>query len=100
MEYAKSSKSTCKGCDEKIIKNEVRISKKDYESKEALRFGGLDRWYHLDCFVKLRADLGYNGGGNDLPGIKDLQKEDQENLKKVLPKVTQSKKNRMRAHTV
>lgn len=90
VEYAKSSKSTCRGCDEKITKSEARISKKDYESDEARRFGGMDRWYHVECFVKLRADLGYYGGGDELPGIKELSKEDRENLKTVLPKVSQA----------
>lgn len=90
VEYAKSNKSTCRGCDEKIVKSEARISKKDYESDEARRFGGMDRWYHVECFVKLRADLGYYGDGNELYGIKELSKEDQENLKKVLPKVSQA----------
>ncbi|XP_070152287.1 poly [ADP-ribose] polymerase [Polyergus mexicanus] len=89
VEYAKSNKSTCKGCDEKIIKGEMRISKKDYESAEARRFGGLDRWHHVECFVKLRADLGYYGSGDELPGIKELSKEDKNSLKTALPKMTQ-----------
>lgn len=89
VEYAKSSKSTCKGCDEKIVKNETRISKKDYESAEARRFGGLDRWHHVECFVKLRVDLGYYGAGDELPGAKELSKEDRANLKAALPKMTQ-----------
>lgn len=89
MEYAKSSRSTCIGCQEKIIKGETRISKKDYETEEARRFGGLDRWHHVECFAKLRADMGYYGGGNELPGFKELSKEDQESLKASLPKMTQ-----------
>ncbi|EZA56984.1 Poly [ADP-ribose] polymerase [Ooceraea biroi] len=87
VEYAKSNKSTCKGCEEKIIKGETRISKKDYESEEARRFGGLDRWYHVECFVKLRADFGYYESGDKLPGAKQLSKEDLQNLKDALPKM-------------
>ncbi|KAL6267071.1 hypothetical protein P5V15_000147 [Pogonomyrmex californicus] len=89
VEYAKSSKSTCKGCEEKIIKGEVRISKKDYESDDARRFGGFDRWHHVECFVKLRMDLGYYGSGDQLLGFKDLSKEDQANIKNSLRKMTQ-----------
>ncbi|XP_050445913.1 poly [ADP-ribose] polymerase [Cataglyphis hispanica] len=89
VEYAKSNKSTCKGCDEKIIKGEMRISKKDYETAEARRFGGLDRWHHVECFVKLRADLGYYGSGDELPGTKELSKEDRNSLKTALPKIAQ-----------
>lgn len=89
MEYAKSSKSTCKGCEEKIIKGETRISKKDYESEEARRFGGLDRWHHVECFAKLRADLGYYESGDKLSGATELSKEDCASLKAALPKMAQ-----------
>ncbi|XP_011882597.1 PREDICTED: poly [ADP-ribose] polymerase isoform X2 [Vollenhovia emeryi] len=89
VEYAKSSRSTCKGCEEKIVKGETRISKKDYESEEARRFGGMDRWYHVECFAKLRADLGYYGRGSELPGATDLSKEDREKLEASLPKMAQ-----------
>ncbi|EFN84955.1 poly [ADP-ribose] polymerase [Harpegnathos saltator] len=89
VEYAKSSRSTCKGCEEKIIKEEVRISKKDYETDEAKKYGGIDRWYHVECFAKLRVDLGYYGEGSELPGIKDLSKEDQETVKAALNKINQ-----------
>lgn len=89
MEYAKSSRATCIGCQEKIIKGETRISKKDYETEEARRFGGLDRWHHVECFAKLRADLGYYGRGDELPGAAQLSKEDQQSLKTSLPKMNQ-----------
>lgn len=90
VEYAKSNRSTCKGCDEKIIKPEMRIAKKDYESDEAKKFGGLDRWYHVECFVNLRADLGYYGGADELPGVRALSKVDKQSLKAALPKMAQS----------
>lgn len=67
----------------------MRISKKDYESAEARRFGGLDRWHHVECFVKLRADLGYYGSGDELSGTKELSKEDRNSLKTALPKIAQ-----------
>jgi len=89
VEYAKSSQSTCKGCEEKIIKGETRISKKDYESDDARRYGGLDRWHHVECFVKLRADFGYYESGDQLPGAKELSKEDLQKLKAALPKMAQ-----------
>lgn len=45
----------------------------------------------MECFAKLRADLEYYGSGNDLPGIKQLTKEDQEKLKAALPKTARGK---------
>lgn len=89
VEYAKSSRSTCIGCQEKIVKGETRIAKKDYETEEARRFGGMDRWHHVECFAKLRADLGYYGRGDELPGAAELSKEDLESLKASLPKMNQ-----------
>lgn len=89
VEYAKSSRSTCIGCQEKIIKGETRISKKDYETEEARRYGGLDRWHHVECFAKLRADMGYYGSGDELPGAAQLSKEDRQSLKASLPKMAQ-----------
>lgn len=87
IQYAKSNRSTCKACEEKIVKDEVRVSKKDFESEEGRRYGGLDRWHHLECFAKIRADLQFYEGGDALPGIKDLSKEDQQKVKTVLPKM-------------
>ncbi|PSN54639.1 Poly [ADP-ribose] polymerase [Blattella germanica] len=87
VQYAKSGRSTCKGCEEKILKDEVRISKKDFESEGAKMYGGQDRWHHVECFAKLRDELEFWESGEDLPGIKTLKKEDQAMVKQNLPKV-------------
>ncbi|XP_046754057.1 poly [ADP-ribose] polymerase [Diprion similis] len=87
VEYAKSNRAMCRGCEETIIKNEVRISKKDYESENARAYGGQDRWYHVQCFSKLRKELQFFETGKKLPGFEGLNKEDQETLKKSLTKI-------------
>lgn len=61
------------------------MSKKDYESEEAKRYGGLDRWHHLACFANLRSELGYFESADKLPGFKQLKKEDQQEAKKQIP---------------
>jgi len=43
IEYAKSSRSSCAGCSEKIPKSEIRISKKIYDSEIARKYGPTDR---------------------------------------------------------
>ena len=43
IEYAKSSRSSCVGCSEKITKSEIRISKKIYDSEIARKYGPTDR---------------------------------------------------------
>lgn len=88
VEYAKSGRATCRGCEQKILKDEVRISKKDYESDVGKRYGGQDLWHHLDCFEKLRDELKYWNAGSELPGIQTLTAEDQKLIKEKLPKVT------------
>lgn len=61
------------------------MAKKDYESEEAKRYGGLDRWHHLTCFANLRAELGYFESADKFPGFKQLKKEDQQEAKKQIP---------------
>ncbi|XP_046383121.1 poly [ADP-ribose] polymerase [Ischnura elegans] len=87
VEYAKSSRATCIVCGEKLIKDEIRVSKKDFEDEKAKRFGGFDRWHHVACFASNRIALGYFESGGDLPGAKTLSKEDQVDLKKKIPKM-------------
>jgi hypothetical protein len=71
------------------VKAEMRLSKKDYESEEARKFGGLDRWHHAECFAKLRAELGFFEAATSLPGHDSLSKPDKETLLKLLPKIKQ-----------
>lgn len=87
IQYAKSNKSTCIACQERIIQKEIRVSKKDYESENAKRFGGIDRWYHLECFAKVRQDVEFYESGDMLPGKEDLSKDDLKKVKEVLPKI-------------
>lgn len=87
VQYAKSNKSTCKACEERIVQGEIRISKKDFESEQARRYGGIDRWHHLDCFIKVRESLQFYESGDTLPGKEELSKEDQKKLKDALPKI-------------
>uniref|UniRef100_A0A452UHC1 Poly [ADP-ribose] polymerase n=1 Tax=Ursus maritimus TaxID=29073 RepID=A0A452UHC1_URSMA len=59
-EYAKSNRSTCKGCMEKIEKGQIRLSKKMLDPEKP-QLGMIDRWYHPNCFVKNREELGCEG---------------------------------------
>lgn len=89
IEYAKSGRSGCKGCQQKIMMAEIRISKKDFESDVGRQIGGADQWHHLTCFAQLRSELGYFESGDKLPGFKSLKKEDQEEVKKALKAIKQ-----------
>ncbi|XP_034248574.1 poly [ADP-ribose] polymerase [Thrips palmi] len=88
VEYAKSNRAECRGCEQKIMKDVVRISKKDFQSESGKKFGGENLWHHVECFAKLRDELQFWASGADLPGFFTLTKEDQQTLKEQLPKVT------------
>ncbi|KAL1117298.1 hypothetical protein AAG570_004624 [Ranatra chinensis] len=86
VEYAKSSRAMCRGCEVKIAKDDVRISKKDFESEGAKMYGGQERWHHVECFAKLRDSLEFWESGDKLPGFATLKKEDKDVVLKSLPK--------------
>ncbi|XP_076289314.1 poly [ADP-ribose] polymerase-like [Lasioglossum baleicum] len=81
IEYAKSSRTTCIGCEEKIVHSEIRVL-----SKKSSK-GYIGSWYHYDCFVKMRKELEFREGGDALPGFGGLSKEDQEKVKSDLLKL-------------
>ncbi|XP_075060451.1 poly [ADP-ribose] polymerase 1 [Mixophyes fleayi] len=87
-EYAKSNRSTCKGCDQKIEKGQVRLSKKSLDV-ERPQLGMIDRWYHPDCFVSRREELGFLSiyNASQMKGFSILNAEDKEALKAKLPAV-------------
>ncbi|KAJ8308841.1 hypothetical protein KUTeg_013715 [Tegillarca granosa] len=95
-EYAKSGKSTCRGCEDKIPKDEVRISKKEYDSVRAKMYGPVDLWYHLDCFVKDRDELEFGADMNveKIKGYNQLKKEDRDLLVSKLGKGDKTAKKR------
>ncbi|XP_053460936.1 poly [ADP-ribose] polymerase 1 [Nycticebus coucang] len=87
-EYAKSNRSTCKGCLEKIEKGQMRLSKKMLDPEKP-QLGMIDRWYHPNCFVMNREELGFRPEYNasQLKGFSLLTAEDKEALRKQLPGV-------------
>ncbi|XP_054618362.1 poly [ADP-ribose] polymerase 1 [Dunckerocampus dactyliophorus] len=88
VEYAKSNRSTCKGCGLKIEKDLIRVSNKTVDPEKP-QLGLIDRWYHTACFVSRREELDFKPeySGAQLKGFNVLRAEDQEELKKRLPAV-------------
>uniref|UniRef100_A0AAR2JZI8 Poly [ADP-ribose] polymerase n=1 Tax=Pygocentrus nattereri TaxID=42514 RepID=A0AAR2JZI8_PYGNA len=88
VEYAKSNRSTCKGCDQKIEKDQIRVSKKTVDPEKP-QLGLIDRWYHTGCFVSRREELAFKSeySAAQLKGFAALRAEDKEELKKRLPAV-------------
>uniref|UniRef100_A0A8C1FZI5 Poly [ADP-ribose] polymerase n=1 Tax=Cyprinus carpio TaxID=7962 RepID=A0A8C1FZI5_CYPCA len=88
VEYAKSNRSTCKGCEQKIEKDHIRVSKKTVDPEKP-QLGLIDRWYHTGCFVSRREELLFKPeySAAQLKGFAALRDEDKEELKKRLPAV-------------
>ncbi|XP_060555294.1 poly [ADP-ribose] polymerase 1-like [Ruditapes philippinarum] len=95
-DYAKSSQSVCRGCEDKIKKGELRISRKDYESVRAKMYGPCDLWHHVDCFIEKRDELDFGTDMNPdkIKGFSNLKKEDQELLIEKLGKGSSGKKRK------
>lgn len=85
IEYAKSGRAGCCGCSQKIANGDIRIKKVVYDTEVGMKYGGQPLWHHVDCFVKVRDELGYWASGADLNGFKSLSKEDQAVVKKSVP---------------
>ncbi|XP_043656906.1 poly [ADP-ribose] polymerase isoform X1 [Drosophila teissieri] len=87
IEYAKSSRSTCRGCEQKINKDLIRLRKTVYDTEVGMKYGGQPLWYHLDCFTQLRSELGWFDSGDNVPGFKSLADDDQAEVKNALPAI-------------
>lgn len=57
-EYARSNRSTCHGCNLKIEKDHVRLSRKVTTNRN---HPPTDQWYHIDCFKDNKDKLHFHG---------------------------------------
>ncbi|XP_037719414.1 uncharacterized protein LOC119553225 isoform X2 [Drosophila subpulchrella] len=87
IEYAKSSRSTCRGCEQKINKDQVRLRKTVYDTEVGMKYGGQPLWHHLDCFAQLRSELGWYDSGENMLGFTSLTSDDQKEVKNILPAI-------------
>lgn len=85
IEYAKSGRANCRGCEQKILKDQIRIKKVVYDTEVGRKYGGETLWHHVECFAQVRTDLGWLEKGEFLPGFDSLKEEDKSEVKKALP---------------
>lgn len=91
VEYARSNRSTCQGCNEKIEKNLVRLSKKATVDGS---YVPQDQWYHIDCFKSNKDSIQFDGNAETFSGFDQLNKEDQTELKKKFGSTTANRKRK------
>lgn len=84
VEYSKSSRAACAGCQNLIVKEDIRVKKTVYDTEVGARFGGQALWHHLNCFASIRGDYGFYLGGDKLPGFKLLSPEDRKLVKEAI----------------
>ncbi|UJR16963.1 hypothetical protein I4U23_003861 [Adineta vaga] len=94
VEYAKSNRSRCHGCDSSIDKDTLRLSRKNFTSRRARRYGPVDEWYHVDCFNQMKTDLAFVGTAESFSGFADLNNGDQKELRDKFGTSTTSKRKR------
>ena len=87
VEYAKSSRSSCKECNSTIEKGEVRVAKMEAPDPTERAYAGLiPRWHHVTCFLERASELEAEGvAAEELSGFSKLKKEDQKQLKTQFP---------------
>ena len=83
VEYAKSSRSSCRGCNSSIEKGVMRVAKMEQPDPTERAYGGLlPRWHHVDCFLERAAELEADGvAAEELSGFTKLGKEEQKELR-------------------
>ncbi|KAF8773148.1 Poly [ADP-ribose] polymerase 1 like protein [Argiope bruennichi] len=82
VEYATSSISVCRICEQKISKGEIFILKLDNDSAKQ-HDGHSLAFHHVDCFVQKKEKLGFFDSIEKLIGYSDLKKVDQEMLENI-----------------
>lgn len=85
IEYAKSGRSSCPGCFQKIPKDEIRIKKIVYDTEVGMKYGGQPLYHHVECFAQLRTELGWLESATLLPGFNVLSKDDRKLVTTQLP---------------
>jgi len=88
-DYAKSSRSKCRGCKTKIVAKEIRLGRQS----EHPDFGVTTKWFHLDCFTVRKVDP------EDVDGFDSLQPKDRKAVKEALSTAKKGKKRKSVAST-
>ena len=85
-DHAKSNRSTCKKCKQKLDNGVLRLAKSGYNPFGP---GPMKLWHHVNCmfevFAGQRRTTARIETPEDIEGWSDLEEEDQEEILKYLP---------------
>lgn len=86
-----TNRDSCISCRNRFKRNEVRIIRSvylepesDHNQNDGVRSGQAN-WYHVDCFARLRLEIGWLCSGDLLPGFKRLSAEIQKVVRLKIP---------------
>ena len=86
VDRAKSARSTCKKCKQKLENGELRLAKSGYNPFGP---GPMKMWHHVNClfevFTKQRATTAKIETPDDIEGWSDLDEDDQKEILEHLP---------------
>lgn len=85
IEYTKFEQDSCIGCKQKIKKQEIRIINIEYDLSHGNALDGNRNSYHVVCFARSRAQLGWLKSADSLPGFNGLSEEDKQMITKQIP---------------
>ncbi|XP_072171566.1 poly [ADP-ribose] polymerase 1-like [Diadema setosum] len=84
VEYAKSNRSSCKGCRSSISKDSLRLAKM---VQSPVFDGKIPNWFHYNCFFKKNKPTSQH----DIGGFASLRWDDQQRIKDSMAGKTSSK---------
>lgn len=90
VEQSQSRRATCYGCKGRIKCGDTRIKAPDHDDEEIEMFFAQKpfHWFHVNCFASLRIDLGWaHKCGDQLPGFNRLTSDQQDHVRKSIPKI-------------
>lgn len=85
IEYSKTDRDACVGCQQKIEKNTIRVMNVVYDTDNNTAYDGKAVWYHVICFARSRTELGWLQEADALPGFKRLTEDDKEIVRNQIP---------------
>lgn len=90
ISYAHGARDACTDCRKRFKRTDMRIMRvvntaKADKNQNGVLESGRANWYHVECFVRQRLEIGWLCCGDQLPGFRRLSAEDKEIIQNQIP---------------
>lgn len=82
IDYETETVASCVACKRCFRGDKLRIMHFVHDVNQN---NGTATWFHLECFIRSRNELGFLESGEMLPGFKRLKDEDKKRVKRRIP---------------